>query len=91
MIPSEQARLLLRKAAQDQAVLDLLENHGLPLPEQLQAVEALTPFGTVFRYNDLPLEGSPDHHGWPPLISALFLYVEGVIKAGDDSAAETSA
>jgi len=33
MIPSEQARLLLRKAAQDQAVLDLLENHGLPLPK----------------------------------------------------------
>ena len=94
MIPSEQARRLLRKAAKDQAVLekllddpaindetlgyhaqqaaekllkallahgrhnyprshsiglllDLLVDHGHPLPEQLQGVEALAPFGTV--------------------------------------------
>lgn len=137
MIPSEQARLLLRKAAQDQAVLekllddpaiddetlgyhaqqaaekllkallahaghnyprshsiglllDLLEAHGLPLPERFQAVEALTPFGTVFRYDDLPLEDSPDRHGWPPLIAALFVYVNGVINSGGDPVPESS-
>lgn len=138
MIPSEQARLLLRKAAQDQAVLekllddpaiddetlgyhaqqaaekllkallahggynyprshniglllDLLEDHGLPLPEPFQVVEVLTPFGTVFRYDDLPLEDSPDRQAWLSLIAALFLFVEGVIKAGEDPAAEANA
>jgi HEPN domain-containing protein len=138
MIPSEQSRLLLRKASQDKAVLekllddpaiddeilgyhaqqaaekllkallaqgghnyprshniglllDLLEDHGRPLPEHFQAVEALTPFGTVFRYDDLPLEDSPDRRTWPPLIAALFLYVEGVINASDDPAEVTSA
>jgi hypothetical protein len=116
MIPSEQSRLLLRKAAPDQAVLekllkallahaghdyprshniglllDLLEEHGRPLPERLQAVEALTPFGTVFRYDDLPLEDNPDRHGWPPLIAALFLYVEAVINEVGDPSPEASA
>jgi HEPN domain-containing protein len=138
MIPSEQSRLLLRKAAQDQAVLeklledpfindetlgyhaqqatekllkallahgghnyprshniglllDLLEDHGLPLPERFQAVESLSPFGTVFRYDDLPLDDNPDRYGWPPLIAALFLYVEAVINDGGDPSPETSA
>jgi HEPN domain-containing protein len=137
MIPSEQARLLHRKAAQDQAVLekllddptiddetlgyhaqqaaekllkallahgghnyprshnigllmDLLEAHGRPLPEQFHAVESLTPFGTVFRYDDLPLEDNPDRHGWPPLIAALFLYVEAEISEVGDPSLEAS-
>ena len=102
MTPSDQAQLLLRKAAQDMAVLnkliddreisdetlgyhaqqaaeklikallaleghpyprshniglllDLLQSHGIPLPERFDIVDALTPFGTVFCYDDLPL------------------------------------
>ncbi len=101
MTPSDQAKLLLRKAAQDMAVLnkliddreisdetlgyhaqqaaeklikallaskghpyprshniglllDLLQSHGIPLPERFDEVDALTPFGTVFRYDDFP-------------------------------------
>lgn len=100
MTPSDQAQLLLRKAAQDMAVLnkliddqeisdetlgyhaqqaaeklikallalkghpyprshniglllDVLQSHGMPLPRRFDNLDALTPFGTVFRYDDL--------------------------------------
>ena len=123
MTPSDQAQLLLRKAAQDMAVLnkliddreisdetlgyhaqqaaeklikallaleghpyprshniglllDLLQSHGIPLPERFDNLDALTPFGTVFRYDDLPLEDAPDRHSWLPLIQSIFEYVE---------------
>ena len=106
MTPSEQPRLLLRKAAQDLAVLDkliddaaiddetlgyhaqqaaeklikallahggheyprshnigllldLLETHGISMPGSFEDVQALTPFGTVYRYDDLPLDDTP--------------------------------
>jgi len=112
MTPSDQARLLLRKASQDLAVLDnliddpaidddtlgfhaqqaaeklikallavagcdyprthnigllldLLNSQGLALPSNADALAALTPFGTVFRYDDLPFEDVPDRHSWP--------------------------
>ena len=123
MTPSDQAQLLLRKAAQDMAVLnkltddqeisdetlgyhaqqaaeklikallalkghpyprshniglllDVLQSHGMPLPRRFDNLDALTPFGTVFRYDDLPLEGIPDRHSWLPLIQSIFEYVE---------------
>ena len=37
----------------------------------------LTPFGTVFRYDDLPLEAdTPDRRSWPPLLHDLQAFVE---------------
>ena len=132
MTPSEQHRLLLRKAAQDLAVLDkliddaaiddetlgyhaqqaaeklikallahgghdyprshnigllldLLESHGIPLPVRFEDVQALTPFGTVYRYDDLPLEDTPERHSWPPLLHALYAFVEEAIAMGAGS------
>ena len=132
MTPSEQPRLLLRKAAQDLAVLDkliddaaiddetlgyhaqqaaeklikallahgghdyprshnigllldLLESHGIPLPVRFEDVQALTPFGTVYRYDDLPLEDTPERHSWPPLLHALYAFVEEAIAMGAGS------
>lgn len=41
-------------------LLDLLASHGISLPERFEAVQNLTPFGTVYRYDDLPLEDTPD-------------------------------
>jgi len=129
MTPSNQARLLLRKAAQDLAVLDkliddlaiddetlgyhaqqaaeklikallalsgcdyprshnigllldLLNSQGLGLPGNYEALEALTPFGTVFRYDDLPFDDTPDRHSWPPLLHNLFADVQALIDAG---------
>jgi HEPN domain-containing protein len=62
-------------------LLDLLAGHGVQLPERFQDLDALTPFGTVFRYDDLPLEDKPGRQGWTPLIDALYGYVEGVITS----------
>jgi hypothetical protein len=127
MTASDQARLLLAKAAQDQVVLqrlindpainddtlgfhaqqaaeklqkallalgghtyprshniglliDLLAEVGVTLPEELLAVETLTPFATTFRYDDLPLEETLDRQAWPPLIAALYDHVQDAIE-----------
>jgi HEPN domain-containing protein len=125
MTASDQALLLIRKAGQDQAVLerlindpennddtlgfhaqqaaekllkallalgghtyprshsigiliDLLAEVGVTLPEELLAVETLTPFATTFRYDDLPLEELLDRQAWAPLIAALYDHVQAV-------------
>lgn len=72
-------------------LLDLLDGHGLRLPEPLQAVEALTVFGTVFRYDDLPLEVAVDRQSWPPLIAALFTFVNGILSAEGPAQPEAGA
>jgi HEPN domain-containing protein len=128
MTPSDQVRLLQRKASQDLAVLDkllddpaidddtlgyhaqqaaeklikallalhgndyprshnigllldLLSSHGIPLPERFEVLQSLTPFGTVFRYDDLPLEDTPDRRSWPPLLHSLQAYLTVAIEA----------
>ena len=137
MTPSDQARLLLRKAAQDLAVLDkliddpsiddetlgfhaqqaaekalkallaqagcdypkshnigllldLLSSQGIALPGDADALAALTPFGTVFRYDDLLFEDVPDRHSWPPLLHRLLTDVQGLIDAGGSPDPESS-
>lgn len=137
MTPSDQARLLQRKASQDLAVLDkllddpaiddetlgyhaqqaaeklikallalhghdyprshnigllldLLASHGIPLPERFEALQTLTPFGTVFRYDDLPLEDTPDRRSWPPLLHALQTHVTAAIEAEGRLGGESS-
>ena len=129
MTRSDQARLLLRKASQDLAVLDkliyepsiddetlgfhaqqaaekalkpllalagcdyprshnigllldLFTGQGIALPANTDALAALIPFGTVFRYDDLPFEDIPDRHSWPPLLHRLLAEVQGLIDAG---------
>ena len=71
-------------------LLDLLSSHGMPLPERFEAVRTLTPFGTVFRYDDLPLEDNPDRHSWPPLLHSLESYVATAIEAGCSLDGDTS-
>lgn len=130
MRPTDQARLLMRKASQDQAVLerllgdpvfeaatlgfhaqqaaekllkallaagghdyprshdlglllDLLASVGVQLPEELLAVEVLTSFATVYRYDDLPLEEAPDPSTWPPLLRSLERHVSRAIEAAE--------
>ena len=135
MTPSDQVLLLLRKAAQDLAVLDklindpaiedetlgyhaqqaaetlikarlalagcdyprshniglrldLLSSQGIAVPGESEALEALTPFGTVFLYDDLPFNDAPDRHSWPPLIHRLFADVQALIDASGKGAPE---
>ena len=104
MTPSDQAMLLLRKAAIDDEtlgfhaqqaaekaikallalagcdyprshniglLLDLLNSQRIALPGNDDGLVALTPFGTVFRYDDLPFEDVPDRHSWTPLLHSL--------------------
>jgi HEPN domain-containing protein len=136
MTPSDQAQLLLRKAAQDLAVLDkliddpsiddetlgfhaqqaaekaikallalagcdyprshnigllldLLNSRGIALPGNSDALAALTPFCTVFRYDDLPFEDIPDRHSWPPLLHSLLAEVQDLIDAGGSAEQES--
>lgn len=137
MTPSDQARLLLRKAAQDLAVLDkliddpaiddetlgfhaqqaaekaikallalagcdyprshnigllldLLHSQGIGVPGNADALAARTPFGTLFRYDDLLFEDVPDRHSWPPLLHRLLADVQGLIDASGSPGPENS-
>lgn len=128
MTPSDQGLLLLRKAAQDLAVLeklindpeisdetlgyhaqqaaekclkallasrkldyprshsiglllDLLEAQGFVLPQEFQELELFTPFGTIFRYDELPLEEPQDRSRWPLLIKEPYAFA--VLKVRD--------
>jgi HEPN domain-containing protein len=71
-------------------LLDLLASHGIALPDRFEAVQTLTPFGTVFRYDDLPLEDTPDRRSWPPLLHELQAYVTAAIKADGHSGGKRS-
>ena len=62
-------------------LLDLLTSQGIALPGDADALAALTPFGTVFRYDDLLFEDVPDRHAWPPLLHRLLADVQGLIDA----------
>jgi len=70
----EMVRVLLHKAAQDEAVLEALVAD--PLPDDLMAVTRLTPFATVFRYDDLPLAADIDRQGLLPLVRKVRAFVE---------------
>jgi HEPN domain-containing protein len=65
-------------------LLDLLASLDVWIPEALLTVEILTPFATVFRYDDLPLEAAIDRQEWLPLLLALEEFVGGVIAAAND-------
>lgn len=55
------------------------------LPEDLLAIEALTPFATVYRYDDLPPEEVPDLSEWPQLLRSLERQVIRAIEAAETS------
>jgi hypothetical protein len=65
----DQAQLLQRKAVMVLA---------------LQTVEILTPFATVFRYDDLPLEATINRQEWLSLLLAMEEFLAGVIAAAND-------
>jgi hypothetical protein len=46
------------------------------MPGNFEDVQALTPFGTVYRYDDLPMDDTPDRRSWPPLLHDLQAFVE---------------
>ncbi len=65
-------------------LLDLLAAVDVRIPEALLSVDILTPFATVFRYDDLPLEATIDRQEWLSLLLALEEFVSGAIAAAND-------
>ena len=65
-------------------LLDLLAAVDVCIPEVLLTVENLTPFATVFRYDDLPLETTIERQEWLPILLALEQFVGEAIATATD-------
>ena len=57
-------------------LMDLLEDAGHPLPAELANLDFLTPFGTLFRYEDIDSEEHLDREVARDTIRALRTHVE---------------
>lgn len=66
-------------------LLDLLTSVEVQLPDKFLAVESLTPFATIYRYDDFPLENAPDPRAWPALLRSLERQVIQAIETADAS------
>ena len=62
-----------------EALVDLLEANGKSLPAELTDVGKLTPFATVFRYEDLPLAALFDRTAALELVRKLRAFAEAQI------------
>jgi HEPN domain-containing protein len=57
-------------------LMDLLEDAGRSLPAGLAELDTLTPYGTLFRYEDLPTEIGLDRESLFKLVRSLHELVE---------------
>jgi len=57
-------------------LMDLLTDAGHPLPTNLSGIDTLTPYGTLFRYEDIPAEVELDREALFNLIHLLHDFVE---------------
>ena len=58
------------------ALIELLGNAGVALPAELADIDHLTPFGTVFRYDEVLPKAGKDRSRWLGWIRALRTFVE---------------
>ena len=63
-----------------EALVDLLEANGKFLPAELTDVGKLTPFATVFRYEELPLTTALDRNAALELVRKLRAFVEAQVR-----------
>ena len=56
--------------------MDLLADAGHPLPDDFADLDTPTPYGTLFRYEDLRDEIKIDRKALPRLVTLLRSYVE---------------
>ncbi|WP_366949740.1 hypothetical protein [Geobacter sp.] len=56
--------------------MDLLADSGQPLPAGLADLDILSPYGTLFRYEDLPAEVELDREALFKLVRSLHQFVE---------------
>jgi HEPN domain-containing protein len=65
-----------RKTHEIGRLIDLVSRSGLRLPEELQEVDALSPFGAVYRYEDYDSDLALDRHAVRTTLRALRTWVE---------------
>jgi HEPN domain-containing protein len=53
------------------ALIDILAKGGMPLPEELADIDLLTPFGTIFRYDEVVQQPGRDRQQWLGWIRSL--------------------
>jgi HEPN domain-containing protein len=53
------------------ALIDMLAKGGMILPEELADVDLLTPFGTIFRYDEVVQQPGRDRQQWLGWIRSL--------------------
>ncbi len=61
-------------------LMDLLADSGQPLPADLADLDMLTPYGTLFRYEDLPAEVGLDRETLFKLVRSLHEFVEKILS-----------
>lgn len=61
-------------------LMDLLADAGQPLPENFSELDILTPYGTLFRYEDLPVEFELDRKTQYELVKSLHLFAENKLS-----------
>lgn len=61
-------------------LMDLLADSGQPLPNDFSELDILTPYGTLFRYEDLPVEFDIDRKTQYELVKALHVFVENKLS-----------
>lgn len=62
-------------------LMDLLADAGHPLPSSLAELDLLTAFGTLFRYEDIPVETKLDRKAALAMVRELRAFVEEKIGA----------
>jgi hypothetical protein len=58
------------------ALIEMLGKAGVVLPAELSDIDRLTPFGTVFRYDEVLPKAGQDRSRWLGWIRALRAFVE---------------
>lgn len=61
-------------------LMDLLSDAGHSLPPELAGLDVLTPFGTVFRYEELPSEAAIDRRAAQAMLQVLHKWVKQTIQ-----------
>ena len=63
--------------------MDLLADAGHRLPDEFSDLDTLTPYGTLFRYEDVPVETVIDRENLLKLIRAFKVYTQNQISPTD--------
>jgi HEPN domain-containing protein len=65
-----------------ETLVDLLAAHGHRLPDDVGELGRLTPFGTLYRYDDLPLPVDVDRREMLRLVRAVRSHVQSQVAGG---------